>query len=94
MTDLKQKQNLNAEAPCGTSPVTPSGVDAPRVVTADMVPHGASELPGDYPFTRGIFPDGFRGRAWTMRQYSGFGTAEESTRAISSCCARGRRASR
>ncbi|QRG06704.1 methylmalonyl-CoA mutase [Xanthobacter dioxanivorans] len=78
MTALKQKQDLDAEAPRGISPVTPSGVEAPRVVTADMVPHGAPELPGDYPFTRGIFPDGFRGRAWTMRQYSGFGTAEES----------------
>ncbi|MFG1352781.1 methylmalonyl-CoA mutase [Xanthobacter autotrophicus] len=78
MTALKQKPDLDAEAPRGISPVTPSGVDAPRVVTADMVPHGAPELPGDYPFTRGIFPDGFRGRAWTMRQYSGFGTAEES----------------
>ncbi|MDQ4060882.1 MAG: methylmalonyl-CoA mutase family protein [Pseudomonadota bacterium] len=35
-------------------------------------------LPGQYPFTRGIFPDGYRGRLWTIRQYSGFGTAEES----------------
>ncbi|MFH1554957.1 MAG: methylmalonyl-CoA mutase family protein, partial [Pseudomonadota bacterium] len=43
-----------------------------------MVARGAPEQPGEFPFTRGIFPDGFRGRAWTMRQYSGFGTAEES----------------
>jgi methylmalonyl-CoA mutase N-terminal domain/subunit len=34
--------------------------------------------PGEYPFTRGIFPDGYNGRMWTIRQYSGFGTAEES----------------
>ena len=34
--------------------------------------------PGEYPFTRGIFPDGYQGRLWTIRQYSGFGTAEES----------------
>ncbi|MDP6346623.1 MAG: methylmalonyl-CoA mutase family protein, partial [Alphaproteobacteria bacterium] len=34
-------------------------------------------LPGEYPFTRGIFPNGFRGRLWTIRQYSGFGSAEE-----------------
>jgi len=33
---------------------------------------------GEYPFTRGIFPDGYQGRLWTIRQYSGFGTAEES----------------
>jgi methylmalonyl-CoA mutase N-terminal domain/subunit len=33
--------------------------------------------PGNYPFTRGIHPEGYRSRAWTMRQYSGFGTAAE-----------------
>src|SRR3984885_9481953 len=38
------------------------------------------ELPGQYPFTRGIYPDMYRGRLWTMRQYAGFGTAEESNR--------------
>jgi len=35
-------------------------------------------LPGSFPFTRGIQPDMYRGRPWTMRQYAGFGTAEES----------------
>jgi methylmalonyl-CoA mutase N-terminal domain/subunit len=34
--------------------------------------------PGEFPFTRGNFPEGYRGRLWTIRQYSGFGTAEES----------------
>jgi methylmalonyl-CoA mutase N-terminal domain/subunit len=36
--------------------------------------------PGEYPFTRGIYPTMYRGRLWTMRQYAGFGTAEESNR--------------
>ncbi|MCX5044185.1 methylmalonyl-CoA mutase family protein [Aldersonia sp. NBC_00410] len=36
--------------------------------------------PGSYPFTRGNFATGYRGRTWTFRQYSGFGTAEESNR--------------
>src|SRR6202051_786146 len=36
--------------------------------------------PGTYPFTRGNFAAGYRGRLWTFRQYSGFGTAEESNR--------------
>ena len=40
----------------------------------------SAELPGEYPFTRGIYPDMYRGRLWTMRQYAGFGTAEESNR--------------
>jgi methylmalonyl-CoA mutase N-terminal domain/subunit len=37
-------------------------------------------FPGEYPFTRGIHPTMYRGRLWTMRQYAGFGTAEESNR--------------
>jgi methylmalonyl-CoA mutase N-terminal domain/subunit len=37
-------------------------------------------FPGEYPFTRGIHPTMYRGRLWSMRQYSGFGTAEESNR--------------
>jgi methylmalonyl-CoA mutase N-terminal domain/subunit len=36
--------------------------------------------PGEFPFTRGIHPEMFRSRLWTMRQYSGFGTAEETNR--------------
>ncbi|KKD07798.1 methylmalonyl-CoA mutase family protein [Streptomyces sp. WM6386] len=36
--------------------------------------------PGDFPFTRGNYASGYRGRLWTLRQYSGFGTAEESNR--------------
>jgi methylmalonyl-CoA mutase N-terminal domain/subunit len=36
------------------------------------------ELPGDFPYTRGIQPTMYRGRVWTMRQYAGFGTAAES----------------
>lgn len=38
------------------------------------------EQPGQFPYTRGIFPEGYRTRHWTMRQYAGFGTAEESNR--------------
>jgi methylmalonyl-CoA mutase N-terminal domain/subunit len=38
------------------------------------------EVPGQYPFTRGIYREMYRGRLWTMRQYAGFGTAEESNR--------------
>jgi methylmalonyl-CoA mutase N-terminal domain/subunit len=34
-------------------------------------------MPGSFPYTRGVYPDMYRGRVWTMRQYAGFGTAEE-----------------
>src|SRR3990172_6197414 len=37
-------------------------------------------FPGQVPFTRGVQPTMYRGRLWTMRQYAGFGTAEESNR--------------
>src|ERR1700689_3969243 len=40
----------------------------------------APEKPGEFPYTRGIYPDMYRSRLWTMRQYAGFGTAEESNR--------------
>ena len=39
-----------------------------------------AELPGQFPFTRGIHPGMYRSRLWTMRQYAGFGSAEESNR--------------
>src|SRR6185437_1679010 len=49
---------------------------------ADRAPLGSllptSEQPGKFPFTRGIYPDMYGGKLWTMRQYAGFGTAEES----------------
>ena len=55
------------------------GIVVNRVYTsADL--EGIKEdigLPGEYPFTRHIMPTGYRGRLWTMRQYAGFGTVEE-----------------
>src|SRR5262245_14122668 len=37
-------------------------------------------FPGEFPYTRGVQPTMYRGRLWTMRQYAGFGTAEETNR--------------
>jgi len=37
-------------------------------------------MPGDYPYTRGVQRTMYRGRLWTMRQYAGFGTAEETNK--------------
>jgi methylmalonyl-CoA mutase N-terminal domain/subunit len=47
---------------------------------ADLDPDTALGEPGAFPYTRGIRPDGYRGRPWTMRQYAGFGSAEETNR--------------
>src|SRR5262245_30595340 len=46
----------------------------------DLPPREAIGAPGEFPFTRGLFPDGYRRKLWTMRQYAGFGTATESNR--------------
>ncbi len=55
---------------------TDSGIELKPVYTADDV-EGDLELPGEFPFTRGPYPDMYRGRPWTIRQYAGFGSAEE-----------------
>jgi methylmalonyl-CoA mutase, N-terminal domain len=47
---------------------------------ADLDADAAVGEPGAFPFTRGIHPTGYRGRPWTMRQYAGFGSAEETNR--------------
>ena len=48
---------------------TPSGIEVPVVATREMLGPADLEQPASYPFTRGIFDDGFRGRPWTIRQY-------------------------
>jgi methylmalonyl-CoA mutase N-terminal domain/subunit len=62
---------------------TSSGIDLPPVLPpGDADSDYADKLgfPGEYPFTRGVQPTMYRGRFWTMRQYAGFSTAEESNR--------------
>lgn len=56
---------------------TESGIEIKQVYTDHQT---AKEMPGEYPFTRGVQPDMYRSRLWTMRQYAGFSTAEESNK--------------
>jgi methylmalonyl-CoA mutase, N-terminal domain len=59
---------------------TDSGIEIKSTYTGDDVRPDVEERlgePGDYPFTRGIHPDMYRGRTWTMRQYAGYATAAE-----------------
>ncbi|MHB8208402.1 acyl-CoA mutase large subunit family protein [Mucilaginibacter sp.] len=56
---------------------TTSGIKIKEVYTG---PSEMNELPGEFPYTRGIQKDMYRGRPWTMRQYAGFSTAEESNK--------------
>jgi len=55
----------------------PTGIEVPGVLGPEMVNDENIGEPGQYPYTRGIHKDGYRGRLWTIRQYSGFSTAEE-----------------
>ncbi|MCO5937080.1 methylmalonyl-CoA mutase family protein [Mucilaginibacter sp. RB4R14] len=57
--------------------ITISGIELKEVYTE---PSGMTELPGQFPYTRGIQKDMYRGKPWTMRQYAGFSTAEESNK--------------
>ncbi|MGH2558992.1 MAG: acyl-CoA mutase large subunit family protein [Thermomicrobiales bacterium] len=59
--------------------VTDSGIEIDPVYRSRGDARDLAD-PGEYPYTRGIYPTMYRGRRWTMRQYSGFSTAEESNR--------------
>src|SRR5680860_997606 len=59
---------------------TDSGIEIERLYTEEDLPEDLPERlgePGDYPFTRGIHPDMYRSRLWTMRQYAGYASAKE-----------------
>ncbi|HWQ46250.1 MAG TPA: methylmalonyl-CoA mutase family protein, partial [Longilinea sp.] len=60
---------------------TPSGIPMPRIgIPGDDNYLDELGFPGEYPFTRGVQPTMYRGRFWTMRQYAGFASADESNR--------------
>ena len=69
---------------CDNSRETASGIPVAPVYTAreaaGVDPRRDIGEPGEYPFTRGVYPTMYRGRLWTMRQYAGYATAEESNR--------------
>src|SRR5438876_7994526 len=67
---------------------TESGIEIKPVYTADDAA-GELELPGEFPFTRGPYKDMYRGRSWTIRQYAGFASAEETNARFRYLLARG-----
>ena len=64
----------------GIETSTISGVPVQPLYASSDLPQRPEEMPGQFPYTRGIHPSGYRGRLWTMRQFSGFATAEETNR--------------
>jgi len=69
---------LPVRSDLNTTSVSGAGVE-PVYTPLDLSPDAlaATGLPGQFPYTRGIHPTMYRGRLWTMRQFSGFGTAED-----------------
>lgn len=61
---------------------TDSGIEIKELYTKKdiSVSEFNNEMPGEFPYTRGVQPDMYRGKLWTMRQYAGFSTAEESNK--------------
>src|SRR3954462_15318937 len=59
---------------------TDSKIEIKPAYAESQTTNSQIELPGNFPFTRGIQPDMYRGKLWTMRQYAGFSTAEESNK--------------
>ncbi|MBU7014625.1 MAG: methylmalonyl-CoA mutase family protein [Theionarchaea archaeon] len=81
--ELKQKWEAQELKERQKSFATISGISLSRMYTPADVEIDYSEdlgFPGEYPFTRGVYPTMYRGRLWTMRQYAGFAAAEESNR--------------
>jgi methylmalonyl-CoA mutase N-terminal domain/subunit len=77
--DVNKRVELNEPKAASTK-----GLPLEAVVTANDLPGWDAErelgYPGQFPFTRGVYPTMYRGRLWTTRQYAGFGTAVESNR--------------
>ena len=71
-TKTERRERFETPSGIGLPPdFNPSNTEAPEY-ERDL---GA---PGEFPYTRGIYPNMYRGRLWTMRQYAGYATAEES----------------
>jgi methylmalonyl-CoA mutase, N-terminal domain len=72
--------------------VTSSDIVVPDLATEEDLrgfdAHKQLGYPGEFPFTRGVQPTMYRSRFWTMRQYAGFGTAEESNNRYHDRCHR------
>ena len=72
---------------------TVSGMEVPHLVTPEQIagvdPRREIGVPGEFPYTRGIHPTGYRGKLWTMRQFAGFGTAADSNQRFKYLLAQG-----
>jgi methylmalonyl-CoA mutase N-terminal domain/subunit len=75
---LERRYPRDGERPVRFSTVSDMEVD-PLYTADDLSPDATARIgfPGEFPYTRGVYPSMYRGRLWTMRQFAGFGTAED-----------------
>jgi methylmalonyl-CoA mutase N-terminal domain/subunit len=73
---LEGEYRKSGERPVRFSTVSDMEVE-PLYAAEDAPGNGSLGLPGEFPYTRGVYPSMYRGRLWTMRQFAGFGTAED-----------------
>jgi len=78
-SELAKKQ-LKGKDPGKLAWNTAEGLTVKPLYTAEDVPGDGTELPGQFPFTRGPYPTMYANRPWTIRQYAGFSTVEESNK--------------
>ena len=76
---MAQKQ-LKGRDPAGLTWKTAEGIDIKPIYTKKDTEDLKEEIPGKFPFTRGPYPTMYTNRPWTIRQYAGFSTVEESNR--------------
>lgn len=79
--DTKKRVDYSERKPASTTGLPMEAVVMPEDLRGDFPDWEAERdlgYPGEYPFTRGVYPTMYRGRLWTMRQYAGFGSAAES----------------
>jgi methylmalonyl-CoA mutase, N-terminal domain len=80
MTDaerwFREKYAKNSEREALFSTISGEPVE-PLYTSQDLPEPESIGFPGEYPFTRGVYPSMYRGRLWTMRQFAGYGTSEE-----------------
>ena len=78
------ERSHNRSAVSDRKPASATGLPLETVVSWEDLPGWDPErelgYPGQFPFTRGVYPSMYRGKLWTMRQYAGFGSAAESNR--------------
>jgi methylmalonyl-CoA mutase N-terminal domain/subunit len=79
--DTRKRVDYSERKPASTTGLPTEAVVMPEDLRGDFPDWEAERdlgYPGEYPFTRGVYPTMYRGRLWTMRQYAGFGSAAES----------------